>query len=74
MKTDCPAGTYSVKQHIVKASCRKAKGGILGQQLRGAIKLRALKKQLDKIAMKKTKRGRGRGGKMGPKKKRAKKE
>jgi hypothetical protein len=73
----CPKGTYSVKAHQVKSSCRKAKGGIPGQELRQQL---ALEKQLKrderiaKLEAKKMKRSKARGGAMGPRKKRARKQ
>jgi len=53
---DCGPGKFAVKAYAVKPSCRKAKGGILGQQLRTALKLQKLKKQMAKVAVKAAKK------------------
>lgn len=49
---DCGPGKFAVKAYDVKPSCRKAKGGILGQQLRNQIKLRKLKAKMDRALAK----------------------
>jgi hypothetical protein len=53
---DCGPGKFAVKAYAVKPSCRKAKGGILGQQLRTQIKLRQLKAKLDRAGAKAAKK------------------
>lgn len=53
---NCGPGKFAVKAYAVKPSCRKAKGGILGQQLRTQIKLRKLKKTMDRAAAKAAKK------------------
>lgn len=48
IKMDCGPGKFRVKEYTVKPSCRKAKGGILGQQLRNAIKVQKLKVKMER--------------------------
>ena len=49
---DCKPGQFYVKEYKVGASCRKAKGGILGQQLRNAIRLQKLKAKMERARIK----------------------